>query len=86
VRIDFHIYQDICDRIVALEASSLGLDFSTEDTPQKKQILGKIHPLEEEIVSLKSAMKKESQFNAKVRLNMQVKQIEEKIVRLKNSL
>ena len=84
---NFYIfYQDICDRIVALEASSLGLDFSTEDTPQKKQILGKIHPLEEEIVSLKSAIKKESQFNAKVRLNLRVKQIKSQIQALKNKL
>jgi len=82
----YRFYQDICDRIVALQASTLGSDFSIEQTSQKKQILDKIYPLEEQIVSLKSSIKKESQFNAKVRLNMQVKQLTEQIDKLKNKL
>ncbi len=82
----YTFYQDICERIVALEAASLGAGFSTEQTPQKKQILDKIQPLQEKIVSLKHAIKKESQFNAKVRLNMQVKSLEEEIKGLKNRL
>ena len=69
--------------MVALQASFLGSGFSTELTSQKKQILDKIYPLEEQVVSLKSAIKKESQFNAKVRLNMQVKAIENEIEKLK---
>jgi len=56
--------------------------FATEQTPQKKQILDKIQPLQEQIVSLKNAIKKVSQFNAKARLNMEAKQIE----RLKSNL
>jgi len=82
----YRFYQDICDRIVALQASTMGSGFSTEQASQKKQILDKIYPLEEKIVSLKSAIKKESQFNTKVRLNMQVKSLEEEIKRLKNRL
>jgi hypothetical protein len=82
----YAFYQDIAHRIVALRASVLGGTFSTEQTPQKKQILDKIQPLQEQIVSLKSSIKKESQFNAKVRLNMQVKSIEDEINRLKEAL
>lgn len=79
-------YKDICDRIVALEASALGAGFSTDQTSQKKQILDKIQPLQEKIASLKSAIKKETQFNAKVRLNMQVKKLSEEIEALKTEL
>jgi hypothetical protein len=82
----YAFYQDIAHRIVALRASVLGGTFSTEQTPQKKQILDKIQPLQEQIVSLKSSIKKESQFNAKVRLNMQVKSIENEINALKEAL
>jgi len=82
----YRFYQDICDRIVALQASTMGSGFSTEQTSQKKQILDKIYPLEEKIVSLKSAIKKESQFNAKVRLNMQVKALEAEMEKLKEGL
>ena len=82
----YRFYQDICDRIVAFNATSLGLDFSTDETSQKKQILDKIQPLQEQIISLRSAIKKESQFNAKVRLNMQVKQLYNEIEKLKGSL
>ena len=82
----YTFYKDICERIVALEAASLGAGFSTEQTPQKKQILDKIQPLQEKIVSLKRAIKNESQFNAKVRLNMQVKQLTEQIEELKKQI
>ena len=84
---NFHkFYQDICDRIVALKASALNKAFSIDQTPQKKQVLNKIESLQEQIVSLKSAIKKESQFNAKVRLNMQIKKLDNEIERLKSSL
>ncbi len=82
----YTFYQDISLRIVALQASALGGSFSTEQTPQKKQILDKIEPLREQIVSLRSRIKKESQFNAKVRLNMRIKQLTEQIDKLKNKL
>ena len=82
----YAFYQDICDRIVALQASTMGSGFSTDQTSQKKQILDKIYPLEEQIVSLKNAIKKESQFNAKVRLNMQVKKLTEQIEELKKQM
>ena len=82
----YTFYQDIAHRIVALKASALGGTFSTEQTPQKKQILDKIQPLQEQIVSLKSSIKKESQFNAKVRLNMQIKSVEHEIQNLKEQL
>jgi len=38
------------------------------------------------MVSLRNAIKKETQFNAKVRLNMQVKEIEDAIKKLKAQL
>ena len=82
----YHFYQDVCDLIVAFKASALGATFSTADTSQKKQILDKIQVLEEQILSVRSAIKKESQFNAKVRFNMQVKELLAQVETLKNSL
>jgi hypothetical protein len=56
--------------IASSKTSRFAMDseFSTEKTSQKKQILDKIYPIEEQVVSLKNAIKKESKFNAKVRL------------------
>ena len=83
----YRFYADISScSIVALEAASLGVGFSTADTSQKKPIVDKINKLNEQIRSLRNAIKKESQFNAKVRLNMQVKKLHEKIEGLKRSL
>ncbi len=79
-------YADITSCIVALEVASLGAEFSTEDIFEKKPIIDKINKLNDEIISLKSAIKKESQFNAKVRLNMRVKSLEEEIRGFKNRL
>jgi len=82
----YTFYTDIGKCIVAYEATGLGVEFSTADTPQKKPILDKINKLKEQMVSLRNAIKKETQFNAKVRLNMQVKELTAKIEILKNSL
>jgi len=71
----YSFYVDISACIVALEAAGMGAKFSTDDTSQKKSIVDKINKLNEQILSLRNAIKKESQFNAKVRLNMQVKSI-----------
>lgn len=81
----YSFYADITSRIVALEAASMGAEFSTDDTSQKKPIVDKINKLKEQIASLKNTIKKESQFNAKVRLNMQIKKLEEEIKGLKNA-
>lgn len=82
----YHFYRDICDRIVAYEAALLGGGFSTEETPQRKQTLDKIKSLQEEIVSLRGAMKKETQFNLKVALNIELKKANDKLNKLKGSL
>lgn len=82
----YRFYQDICDRIIAYEAASLGGDFLTEETPQRKQTLDKIKELQEGIVSLKNQMKKETQFNAKVDLNIKIKRLSDQIDELKKGL
>ena len=82
----YSFYADITSRIVALEAASLGAEFSPDDTSQKKPIVDKINKLNEQILSLRNIIKKESQFNAKVRLNMQVKELSHQIEELKIKL
>jgi hypothetical protein len=82
----YTFYADIASRIIALEAASLGAEFSTDGTSQKKSIVDKINKLKEQILSLRNSIKKESQFNAKVRLNLQVKNLLAEIETLKNNL
>lgn len=82
----YRFYQDICDRIVAFEAALMGADFSTEQTPKRKQTLDKIKTIQEEITSLQGAMKKETQFNAKVDLNIKIKKLLENIESLRKKL
>ena len=82
---NFHtFYQDICEQIVALAVSRWSGKYSSDNISKKKKILDKIQPLQEQIASLKHAIKKESQFNTKVRLNMQLKALEKQIQELAN--
>lgn len=82
----YHFYQDICDRIVAYEAALLSGSYSTGQSPQRKQTLDKIKLLQEEIGSLKSLMRKETQFNTKVDLNIKIKKLSDQVDELKNNL
>lgn len=82
----YAFYADIADRIIALEAASISGAFCMEQTPQKKQTLDKIKSLQGEIASLRAAMKKETQFNAKVVLSIELKKANKKLNVLKGSL
>lgn len=82
----YRFYQDICDRIVAFEAALMGVGFSTEHTPERKQNLDKIKLLQNEIDSLKSLIRKETQFNVKVDLNIKIKKLSDQIDELKKGL
>lgn len=82
----YRFYQDVCDRIIAFEAASYGAVFSTEQTPQRKQNIDKIKSLQAEIVLLRTMIKKETQFNAKVELNIRIKKLNDEMEGLKSSL
>jgi len=82
----YHFYQDIANRIIAYQASGYSGCFSVLRTPQRKQTLDKIKVIQEEIVSLRGMMKKETQFNGKVAFNIQLKKANEKLSILKEEL
>jgi hypothetical protein len=82
----YRFYQDICDRIIAFEAASYGAAFSTVQTPQKKQNIDKIKSIENQIISLRAMLKKETQFNVKVELNIRMKKLNDEMEGLKSSL
>jgi len=82
----YRFYRDICDSIIAFEAASYGAAFSTQQSPQKKQNIDKIKSLQAEIVLLKTMIKKETQFNAKVDLNIKIKKLSDEMEGLKSSL
>lgn len=82
----FAFYTDIASRIIALEAASMGMEFSVEMTPQKKQNIDKIRLLQEETMRLKRVIKQETQFNVKVNLSIEIKKLSEQMDKLKYEL
>ncbi len=82
----YRFYQDIVDRIVAYEASALSGEFSLSRTPQRKQTLDRIKAFQEEIDRLKNQIKKETQFNTRVDLNISIKKLSDQIDQLKQEL
>ena len=82
----YRFYQDVCDCIIAFEAASYGAAFSTEQSPQKKQNIDKIKSLQAQIVLLRTMMKKETQFNTKVELNIKIKKLSDQMDELKKGL
>ena len=78
---DFYaFYNDITACIIALNCAKLGgrYTLTTEiSLEQRIEYLDAIRQSQQKIQSLRSALKKETQFNHKLNLNMQIKQLEQ---------
>jgi hypothetical protein len=97
---NFHaFYQSLVQRIVALNCaeqtgyytlleSSGGMGNDTGEEPAKRRIehLKKLDELEKQQISLRSALKKESQFNQRLELNMKLKKLAQKMDSVKEQL
>jgi len=59
---------------------------SAEKTKDRRESLTKITELEREIIELRSALKKETQFNKKLELNVSVKERQDAIKQLEQGL
>lgn len=73
-------YEDLLRCIIAFQSAQMTGRFEVPDhgkTQQTVEQLGRIRQLEEEMTHLRSALKKESQFNRKVDLNVQLKKLEQ---------
>lgn len=82
---DLHaFYKSYLDKLLALNASKFSGTLHVNETT--KSSLKEIQALHVKINELKSKLKKETAFNAKVALNIEIKKTNEKIEKLKGSL
>lgn len=74
------LYSDIIDSISLYNAR----DIITEDVTgaEARQFLAKREQIQKQITSLKAQMKKETQFNRKVELNIEIKKLEKELQQL----
>lgn len=85
----YAFYTDIKNRLIALNSATRSGSYqivSAEKTKDRRESLTKITELEREITELRSALKKETQFNKKLELNVSVKECEAKIKQLEQGL
>lgn len=78
----YALYSDIVDAISIYNLSAIMPMEENITGAEARQLSAKIEDIEQEIVSLRSKLKKESQFNRKMELNIEIKRLE----RSKNKL
>ena len=71
------LYSDIIDSISLYNAR----DIVTEDVTgaEARQLVARREQIQKQITSLKAQMKKETQFNRKVELNIEIKKLEKEL-------
>ena len=88
--VNFHaFYTDIKNRVIALNTATRSGNYqvvSPEKTESRRENLTRIAELERAITELRSALKKEMQFNKKLELNVSVKECQEAIAQLEQDL
>lgn len=85
----YAFYTDIKNRVIALNSATRSGSYqivSAEKTNDRRESLTKITELEREITELRSALKRETQFNKKLELNVSVKERQEAIKQLEQGL
>jgi hypothetical protein len=86
----FDFYQDLDMAVVALQnvrvTGKYNVAKSQEEYEEQQKVIQQIQELEQEITKHKTAMKKESQFNKKVEMNMQIQKLIKKSVELIKAL
>ena len=78
----YALYSDIVDAISIYNLSGIMPTKDNITGAEARQLSAKIEDIEQEIVSLRAKLKKESQFNRKMELNIEIKKLE----RSKNKL
>lgn len=85
----YAFYEDIKSRVIALNAGAHKGSFelgTKERTQTRLQDLKQIDDLERKTAELKAALKKESQFNRKLELNVEIKNHQQAIARMQEQL
>lgn len=86
----FDLYQDLDMAVVSLQnvrvTGKYNVANSREEYEEQQKVIQQIQELEQEITKHKTAMKKESQFNKKVELNMMIQKLTQEAIELKKKL
>lgn len=85
----YAFYEDIKSRVIALNAGAYkgSFELGTKERTQTRLLdLKQIDELQRKTAELKAALKKESQFNRKLELNVEIKNHQQAIVRLQERL
>lgn len=82
----YTLYQDIVDSIIKYNGSKLIGENLSSDTDEIKSIYDEIGLLNNKIQYLRNSIKKETQFNKTLEINMQIKKLEQKKKDLINDL
>jgi len=75
-----HLYTLYSDIVDAISIYNLSVIIPTDDTvtgAKARELSAKIEDIEQRIANLRSKLKKESQFNRKMELNMEIKRLEQ---------
>ena len=82
-------YKELTARVIALQCAIIGGCYTLKANTtqeQRTEYLNSIHHTQQKITSLRAVLNKESQFNRKIDLNMQIKQLDEQLNSLKLQL
>ena len=84
----YHCYQDLVSRIIALNCADITGQYQRSDQSEqdRQTALDQLRRCQQQCAQLHSELKKETQFNHKVELNMQIKQLDQQIQTLKTQL
>ena len=85
----YALYSDIKARVIALNAAERSGKYDIggkTNTNNRLSNLRRIAELEDEITALRATLKKENQFNAKLKLNVAIKTCEDEITKLEEQL
>jgi hypothetical protein len=77
-------YTSYLDKIISFNTSKYSGNLDTNE--KAKEILQEIQKIETQILELKNKIKKETNFNDKVNLNIELKKLNDKLKNLKHSL
>ncbi|MDE4541244.1 DUF4391 domain-containing protein [Thermoanaerobacterium sp. R66] len=73
----YTLYSDIVDAISVYNLSTIMPMDDTITGTEARELTAKIEDIEQKIISLRSKLKKETQFNCKMELNIEIKRLEQ---------
>ena len=85
----YAFYSDVKSRVIALNSAQRSGAYAVTtktDTDARLKSLKRIDELENEMSELRASLKKETQFNTKLKLNVAVKECQDAITQLEQKL